>query len=160
MGRTEGTMGVYTHTLRTKTQNVELPGGEIVAANIMGYLCRSNDHDVHWMWPGDYGYKYACMLNAQIESCKARWMYHRGPVYIIIEDSAIYRADDPSKACVWYDCDDLAKADGVTFVGLLDTRVRRGRKLAWTIKGEIDGSWKSVTQGGDESATHRPQDAG
>lgn len=150
-------MGVYTHTLRTKTQNVELDDGTIVQANIMGYLCRSNDHDTSWMWPGDYGYKYACVLNAQIESCQARWKYHLGPVYIIIEDSAIYRADDPGKACVWYDCDDLAKADGVTFVGLLKTRVRRGRKLVWTIKGGIDGIGKSVTQSRNEQeATHRP----
>ncbi|MBW2170199.1 MAG: hypothetical protein JRG69_13255 [Deltaproteobacteria bacterium] len=153
-------MGVYTYTLRTKTQNVELPSGEIVAANIMSYLCRSNDHDTSWMWPGDYGYKYACVLKAQIESCQARWRYHLGPIYIIVENSAIYRADDPSKACVWYDCDDMAKADGVTLVGLLDARVRRGRKLAWTIKGEINGCGESITQSRDESeVTHRPQEA-
>lgn len=129
-------MGVYTYTLRTKTQAVELPGGTIVDANIMGYLCRSNDHDTMFLYPGDYGYREAHLLQAQLERVKDRF-YHHGSVFIIQEDSKqgweIYRAEDAEKAAVWYDCDSMTRTEGVTLVGRLGPRVRRGRKLVWTV---------------------------
>ena len=129
-------MGVYTYTLRTKTQNVELPGGEIVKANLLGYLCRSNDHDTFMMYPGDYGYRTAMALNAQIEACQQRW-WRKGPVFIVQEDAKqgweIYRAEDAAKAAIWYDCDSMTRTEGVTLIGRLGPRVRRGRKLVWTV---------------------------
>jgi len=129
-------MGVYTYTLRTKTQNLELPGGEVVVANVMAYLCRSNDHDMTFMWPGDYGYKEGLLLNAAIERCQDRF-WNKGEVYIIHEDSKqgyeVYKAEDAHKACVWYDCDAMTSMEGVTLVGRLGSRVRRGRKLVWTV---------------------------
>jgi hypothetical protein len=129
-------MGVYTYTLRTKTQAVELPGGAIVDANIMAYLCRSNDHDTFMLYPGDYGYKTAMALNAQIEACQQRW-WRKGPVFIIHEGAKqgweIYRAESAAKAAVWYDCDSMTMTEGVTLVGRLGPRVRRGRKLVWTV---------------------------
>jgi hypothetical protein len=129
-------MGVYTYTLRTKTQNLELPGGDVVAAHVYGYLCRSNDHDMSWMWPGDYGYKTAVLLNAQIERAQERF-YGVGPVYVITEHADqgdyVYRAEDAEKAAVWYDCNCPTETEGVTKVGRLGPRVRRGRRLVWTV---------------------------
>ena len=134
-------MGTYTYTLRTKSQNVELPGGEIVPANLLGYLCRSNDHDTFMLYPGDYGYKRAMALNAQIEACEQRWWRH-GPVYVIQEDAkqgyTLYHVEDPQKAYHWYDCEDYAKSPGVTVVGRLGPRVRRGRRLVWTVMTEAE----------------------
>jgi len=134
-------MGVYTYTLRAKTQSVELPGGEIVDANIMAYLCRSNDHDTMFKYPGDYGYKEAILLNAQIERAKDRF-YGKGPVFIIHEDAKqgfeVYRAESAEKAAVWYDCDSMTRTEGVTIVGRLGPRVRRGRRVVWTIMTEVE----------------------
>lgn len=129
-------MGVYTYTLRTKTQNVELPGGEVVPAHIMGYLCRSNDHDTMFLYPGDYGYREAHLLQAQLERAKDRF-YRKGPVFIVHEDAKqgyeVYRAEDAEKAAIWYDCDRMESTEGVTCIGRLGPRVRRGRKLVWTV---------------------------
>jgi len=129
-------MGVYTYTLRVKTQNAELPGGEIVPAHLYGYLCRSNDHDTFSMWPGDYGYKRAMGLNATIERTQERF-YGKGPVYILTDYASqgdyLYRAEDAEKAAVWYDCNCPTETKGVTKVGRLGPRVRKGRKLVWTI---------------------------
>ena len=129
-------MGVDTYTLRTKTQNVELPGGEVVAANVLGYLCKSCDHDTFMLYPGEYGYKRAVGLNATIERTQERF-YGKGPVYFIGEDAGqgypVYRAEDAEKVALQYDCDDPAKIEGVTLVGKVGERVRRGRRLVWTI---------------------------
>lgn len=131
-------MSTYTYTLRTKTQNLELADGTVVAANLYGlcgYLCRSNDYDASWLCPGDYGYKRAMGLNATIDKTKERW---RGKsAYIITEDPAqgewVYHAEDAEKAAVWFDCNCPTEAEGVTKVGRLGPRVRKGRKLVWTI---------------------------
>lgn len=135
-------MGTYTYTLRTKTQNVELPGGEIAQANLLGYLCRSNDHDT-FMHPGDYGYRTAMALNAQIEACQQRW-WRKGPVYVIEADAKqgyrVYRAEDAEKAAVWFDCDRYEDTEGVTLVGRVGHRVRRGRRLVWTIMTEAEAA--------------------
>lgn len=136
-------MGTYTYTLRTKQQNVELPGGEIVKANLLGYLCRSNDHDTFMMYPGDYGYRTAMALNASIEQCQERW-HGKGLVYVIEATAKqgyrVYRAENAQKAAVWIDSESYEDTEGVTLVGRVGPRVRRGRRLVWTIMTEMEAA--------------------
>ena len=95
------------------------------------------------MYPGDYGYKTAMALNAQIEACQQRW-WRKGPVYVIEAKAnqgyRVYRAESAEKAAVWFDSDPYEDTEGVTLVGRVGPRVRRGRRLVWTIMTEAEAA--------------------
>lgn len=129
-------MSNYTYTLRTVTHNI-LIDGNIVGANVSEFLCESRAWDASFALLGESAHRRASALKTQVRRCRARWA-DKGPVYFIVGAPEVgyqlYYADDASAVAVWSDGESLTTKPGVKFVGLLEEKVKIGRRSVWTIR--------------------------
>lgn len=117
-------MGVYVYTLRA-SRPAMVEGVGVVYR--LDYLCRAGSLDDAFAT----GRRLTLLRNSMN---RTRELFGDAPVNYVLGDveegAEVYRCDDASKVSVWYDFDRLHGEK----VGTLGKRVRRGRRMVWTLE--------------------------